>query len=157
MSDYNNGTLPDPCLRLDYGFGEQWASVELGDGTGYVRLADYEKAVAENAGIKQRLERAEQLLGKREYDIKKLHELVSQLQTDLESEFDDAEQMEVKEEMYKAENAELRELLSMYMTFARTVARGLSIQSAYPDGMGRKLDEAEMMERAMELGIEWCR
>ena len=55
------------------------------------------------------------------------------------------------------ENAKLRELLSMYMTFARTVARGLCIQSAYPDGMGRKLNETEMRERAMKLGIEWCR
>jgi len=53
MSDYNNGTLPDPCLRMDYGFGEEWASVELGDGTGYVRLADYEKAVAENAKLRE--------------------------------------------------------------------------------------------------------
>lgn len=57
----------------------------------------------------------------------------------------------------EAENAKLRELLSMYMTFARTAARGLCIQSAHADGMGRKLDEAEMRERAMELGIEWCR
>ena len=53
MNDYNRGALPDPCLRLDYGFGEQWASVELGDGTGYVRLADYEKAVAENAKLRE--------------------------------------------------------------------------------------------------------
>lgn len=69
----------------------------------------------ENAGIKRRLERAKQLLGKREYDIGKLRELVSQLQTDLESEFDNAEQMEAKEEMYKAENAKLRELaVGMY-------------------------------------------
>lgn len=43
MNDFNRGALEIPCLRLDYGFGEQWASVELGDGTGYVRLADYEK------------------------------------------------------------------------------------------------------------------
>lgn len=52
---------------------------------------------------------------------------------------------------------ELRELLSMYMTLARAVACDCSIQSAYADGMGRKLDETEMRERAMELGIEWCR
>lgn len=51
------------------------------------------------------------------------------------------------------ENAKLRELLSMYVTFARTVAPGLCIQSAYADGMGRELDEADMRERAMELGI----
>lgn len=52
MNDYNNGVLPDPCLRLDYGFGEEWASVELGDGTGYVRLADYEKLESENAKLR---------------------------------------------------------------------------------------------------------
>jgi len=57
MNDYNKGALPDPCLRLDYGFGEQWASVELGDGTGYVRLVDYEKAVAENAKLRRASER----------------------------------------------------------------------------------------------------
>ena len=53
MNDYNRGALPDPCLRLDYGFGKEWASVELGDGTGYVRLADYEKAVAENEKLQK--------------------------------------------------------------------------------------------------------
>lgn len=53
MNDYNRGALPDPCLRLDYGFGEQWASVELGDGTGYVRLADYEKLESENAKLRE--------------------------------------------------------------------------------------------------------
>lgn len=40
MSDYNDGLIPEPCLRLDYGFGQQYASVELGDGTGYVRVTD---------------------------------------------------------------------------------------------------------------------
>ena len=57
MNDFNRGALPVPCLRLDYGFGEQLASVELGDGTGYVRLADYEKAEAENAELKRAAER----------------------------------------------------------------------------------------------------
>lgn len=40
MSDYNDGLIPEPCLRLNYGFGQQYASVELGDGTGYVRMTD---------------------------------------------------------------------------------------------------------------------
>ncbi len=53
MNDYNRGALKEPCLRLDYGFGEQWASVELGDGTGYVRLSDYEKLKAENAKLRE--------------------------------------------------------------------------------------------------------
>ena len=86
-----------------------------------------------------------------------LREQVTQLQDDWESERDYAYQMEAKEKKAVGENAKLRELLSMYMTFARTVARGLSIQSAYADGMGMKLDEAEMRGRAMEFGIEWCR
>ena len=38
MSDYNDYKLPDPCLRLDTGHGKQYKSIELGDGTGYVRL-----------------------------------------------------------------------------------------------------------------------
>lgn len=62
MNDFNRGALQVPCLRLDYGFGEQWASVELGDGTGYVRLADYEKAVAENAKLRERMDRLLTLL-----------------------------------------------------------------------------------------------
>jgi len=53
MNDYNSGALPDPCLRLDYGFGDDWKSVELGDGTGYVRLADYEKVVGENDRLQE--------------------------------------------------------------------------------------------------------
>jgi hypothetical protein len=53
VNDYNRGALPDPCLRFDYGFGEEWASVELGDGTGYVRLADYKMVKAENAKLRK--------------------------------------------------------------------------------------------------------
>ena len=40
MNDYNDGIIPEPCLRLDYGVGQEYASVELGDGTGYVRVTD---------------------------------------------------------------------------------------------------------------------
>ena len=43
MSDYNDGLLPEPCLRLDFGFGQQYASIELGDGSGYVRVAENAK------------------------------------------------------------------------------------------------------------------
>ena len=53
MNDFNRGALPAPCLRLDYGSGEQWESIELGDGTGYVRLAEYEKVVSENAKLRK--------------------------------------------------------------------------------------------------------
>lgn len=53
MSDYNKGSLNEPCLRLPYGFGEEVASVELGDGTGYVRLSDYEELKAENTKLRE--------------------------------------------------------------------------------------------------------
>jgi len=38
MGDYNDHKLPDPCLRLDFGGGE-YNSIELGEGTGYVKLS----------------------------------------------------------------------------------------------------------------------
>ena len=53
MNDFNRGALPVPCLRLDHGFGEHWESVELGDGTGYVRLVEYEKLESENAMLRE--------------------------------------------------------------------------------------------------------
>lgn len=53
MNDFNRGALPVPCLRLDHGFGEQWESIELGDGTGYVRLSNYEMLRAENAKLRE--------------------------------------------------------------------------------------------------------
>lgn len=37
MSDYNDGLLPTPCLRMDTYFGDEYESVEFGDGTGYVK------------------------------------------------------------------------------------------------------------------------
>lgn len=39
MSDYNDGILPEPCLRMDTHFGDEYESIEFGDGTGYVKAA----------------------------------------------------------------------------------------------------------------------
>ena len=39
MSDYNDGILPTPCLRMDTHFGDEYESVEFGDGTGYIKAA----------------------------------------------------------------------------------------------------------------------
>ena len=39
MSDYNDNLLPEPCLRMDTHFGDEYESVEFGDGTGYVKAA----------------------------------------------------------------------------------------------------------------------
>lgn len=43
MGDFNDGKVPVPCLRLDTGCGANYESVELGDGTGYIRLDLVEK------------------------------------------------------------------------------------------------------------------
>ena len=51
MSDYNDEKLVEPCLRLPYG-GAEYASVELGDGTGYVRFDWYERLESENARLR---------------------------------------------------------------------------------------------------------
>lgn len=110
MNDYNNGVLPDPCLRLDYGFGEQWASVELGDGTGYVRLADYEKLESENAELRDTTY-AWRTVDRLSCENAKLREQVTRLQDDWESERDYASQMEANEKKAVGENANLRELV----------------------------------------------
>ena len=39
MSDYNDGILPEPCLRMGTHFGDEYESVEFGDGTGYIKAA----------------------------------------------------------------------------------------------------------------------
>ena len=39
MSDFNDGILPTPCLRMDTHFGDEYESVEFGDGTGYIKAA----------------------------------------------------------------------------------------------------------------------
>lgn len=52
------------------------------------------------------------------------------------------------------ENSDLRELLSMYVAFGEAMAKDCTVQNAYPDGMGVKLNETKMRERARQLGIE---
>lgn len=37
MSDYNDGILLRPCLRMDTHFGDEYESIEFGDGTGYIK------------------------------------------------------------------------------------------------------------------------
>lgn len=57
----------------------------------------------------------------------------------------------------RKENAKLRELLSMYVSFARAFAEGCSLQRAYCDGMGKRMNETKMRESALELGVKECR
>ena len=66
--------------------------------------------------------------------------------------FDKDESVWVPEE----ENAKLRELLSMYVSFARKAAPSAIFQNFYPEGPGKRLSETEMRERALELGVKGC-
>ena len=54
----------------------------------------------------------------------------------------------------KVDNADLRELLSMYVAFGKAMAKDYIVQNAYPDGIGVELNETKMRERARQLGIE---
>ena len=62
IGDYNDCKLPDPRLRLDYGFGDDWASVELGDGTGYLRFDKVEEMCEIHCKIEANEERKRQLM-----------------------------------------------------------------------------------------------
>ena len=64
MSDYNDGILPEPCLRMDTHFGDEYESIEFGDGTGYIKAApilakvgalheEIDRLLAENAELRK--------------------------------------------------------------------------------------------------------
>ena len=81
MGDYNDNKLPEPCMRLDFG-GEECASIELGDGTGFMPLALVETLRARVDELERtnaaNLEQAEtDLVAMRSYAIK-LRELLVQ-------------------------------------------------------------------------------
>lgn len=54
----------------------------------------------------------------------------------------------------KADNSDLKELLTMYVAFGEAMAKDCTVQNAYPDGMGIELNETRMREWARQLGIE---
>lgn len=52
MSDYNDELLPEPCLRMDTHFGDEYESVEFGDGTGFIKaVPTLARFGALNAGL----------------------------------------------------------------------------------------------------------
>ena len=134
MSDYNDGLIPEPCLRLDYGFGQQYASVELGDGTGYVRVTDDL--------------RSEHHKMKRWYDDELRAALDSndELRMKVVSLEAALEGMHLIREQDKAENDKLRELVEDMLSC-------IEIQIAF-DRTPEKWMYKEFAGRAQELGIE---
>lgn len=140
MSDYNDGLIPEPCLRLNYGFGQQYASVELGDGTGYVRVTDDL--------------RSEYHKMKRWYDDVLKDEMDSNDELRMRNASLEAalEGMHLIREQDKAENAELRELVADFDKCLDT-ALYLAGEAGYLTMPDQKLF-ASLRPRMRELGVE---
>ena len=110
MSDYNDGILPEPCLRMDTHFGDEYESIEFGDGTGYIKAApilakvgalheEIDRLRDESAELRKHVRMPDELL---EIDEKDFY-VRAFIKWAIE------EQPEVKR--LEAENAELRELV----------------------------------------------
>ena len=99
MSDYNDGILPEPCLRIDTHFGDEYESVEFGDGTGYIKAAPILAKV-----------------GALHEEIDRLQDENAELRRELELDEPLFETLNAANDALLAENAELRELVRELLT-----------------------------------------
>lgn len=99
MSDYNDGILPEPCLRMDTHFGDEYESVEFGDGTGYIKAAPILAKV-----------------GALHEEIDRLQDENAELRRELELDEPLFETLNAANDALLAENAELRELVRELLT-----------------------------------------
>ena len=138
MSDYNDGILPEPCLRMDTHFGDEYESIEFGDGTGYIKAAPI---IAKVGALHEEIDR--------------LREHVKMPDEPLEIDEKDfyvrafikwatEEQPEVKR--LEAENDKLRELV-------RELYDELDAATQYDAGGGRGV-VYEFADRMRELGVD---
>lgn len=97
MSDYNDGILPEPCLRMDTHFGDEYESVEFGDGTGYIKAAPILAKV-----------------GALHEEIDRLRDESADLRRELELDGPLFETLNVANDALLAENAELRRERDFY-------------------------------------------
>ena len=99
MSDYNDGILPEPCLRMDTHFGDEYESIEFGDGTGYIKAAPILAKV-----------------GALHEEIDRLQDENAELRRELELDEPLFETLNAANDALLAENAELRELVRELLT-----------------------------------------
>ena len=99
MSDYNDGILPEPCLRMDTHFGDEYESVEFGDGTGYIKATPILAKV-----------------GALHEEIDRLQDENAELRRELELDEPLFETLNAANDALLAENAELRELVRELLT-----------------------------------------
>lgn len=76
MSDYNDGILPEPCLRTDTHFGDEYESIEFGDGTGYIKAAPI---LAKVGALHEEIDRLRDENAKLRELVKECHELLQDL------------------------------------------------------------------------------
>lgn len=150
MSDYNDGILPEPCLRMDTHFGDEYESVEFGDGTGYIKAAPI---LAKVGALHEEIDRLRD-------ESAELREHVRMPDEPLEIDEKDfyvrafikwatEEQPEVKR--LEAENAKLRELLREILN---NCCEGIE-STCDMCGCYRKSDGACMADvMAIELGVD---
>ena len=155
MSDYNDFLLPEPCLRMNTHFGDEYESVEFGDGTGYVKAeptlarlgalyVELDELRDENARLRSCLtddvENARLIMAE---NAKLREDLEDQEAYDqmLRDRLRQQTELRVKAE---AENAKLRELCVKALEWLRWVG-GITCPPEVPD---------EFADELRELGVE---
>ena len=127
MSDYNDGILPEPCLRMDTHFGDEYESIEFGDGTGYIKAAPI---LAKVGALHEEIDRLRDESAELREERDMYRDLVGcMMHPDIPDQL-------------KAENAKLRELVrDLYKDLAAVLG----------DGLWMEPYESEMME----LGVDF--
>ena len=124
MSDFNDGILPTPCLRMDTHFGDEYESVEFGDGTGYIKAAP--------------------ILAK----VGALHGEIDRLQDENAELRKERDVLDATNDGLLAENAKLRELVRDMWEF------GFGCNSGANDAWAWHERTDALEERMRELGVE---
>ena len=129
MSDYNDGILPEPCLRMDTHFGDEYESIEFGDGTGYIKAAPILAKV-----------------GALHEEIDRLRDESADLRRELELDEPLFETLNAANDALLAENAELRKERDFY--FQQVTDNGERAHRAI-DALNA--ENAKLMELCMDM------
>ena len=151
MSDYNDGILLRPCLRMDTHFGDEYESIEFGDGTGYIKAApilakvgtlheEIDRLRDENAELRKHVRMPDEPL---EIDEKDFY-VRAFIKWAIE------EQPKVKR--LEAENAELRELVRDYEELAAALCDARECDGCPFDSERTICEHMRLVARVGELG-----
>ena len=157
MSDYNDGILPEPCLRMDTHFGDEYESIEFGDGTGYIKAAPI---LAKVGALHEEIDRLRDEEARLREDIRKHVKMPDEpLEID-ENDFyvrafikwATEEQPEVKR--LEVENAKLRELVRDYEELAAALCDARECDGCPFDSERTICEHMRLIARVGELGVD---